>query len=215
MKYTMLATALALALGGTALAGPDPQPAQDPDQPAAGAAPSATSETPAETPSQTPSQQPQQPQQPQQQSTSSSTTSLTGTPQTEGNDTAEAEAEQRAKSLGSVDLLFDFDSANLKTGARTDLVTLARWAKCNAKGAVVLEGHTDVIGSQDYNMKLAGERAGAVREKLIAMGVPSDRIVVTVYGKNGPRRGSQAEDRRVTVRAIATPVQPGDITAQR
>jgi len=184
MKYSMLATALSLALGGgIALASPTPDP-QDSQDPADNSLTPPPEAAPAET-----------------------TTDKTATSQ--------AAAEDKAKSLESVDLLFDFDKADLEHGARTNLLTLARWAKCNPKGAVVLEGHADPRGSQAYNMKLSGERAAAVREKLIEMGVPSDRIVVTVYGENGPRRDTFAEDRRVTVRAIASPVEPHDITAEK
>src|SRR6185312_13481177 len=122
---------------------------------------------------------------------------------------------ERAKNIESVDLLFDTASSDLKPDARTDLLTLARWAKCNPTGAVILEGHADPRGTQDFNMKLSAERAAPVREKLVEMGVPSERIVITVYGENGPRRDSFAEDRRVTVRAAATPVPPADITAER
>ena len=185
MKYSMLATALSLALGsGTALASqspPDPQDSQDPVDDTLTPPPAAAS--------------------------TETTTEKTATNQ--------AAAEDKAKSLESVDLLFDFDSADLENGARTNLLTLARWAKCNPKGAVVLEGHADPRGSQAYNIKLSGERAAAVRSKLIEMGVPSDRIVVTLYGKNGPRRDTFAEDRRVTVRAAATPIKPHDVTAEK
>lgn len=124
-------------------------------------------------------------------------------------------AEDRAKRIEPVDLLFETSSSDLTAGARQELVTLARWAKCNEKGAIILEGHADVRGTQAYNMKLSGERAAVVRQKLIGMGVPSERILVTVYGKNGPRRGTLADDRRVTVRATATPVQASDIVATK
>jgi outer membrane protein OmpA-like peptidoglycan-associated protein len=189
MKYSMLATALTLTLGsGIALASQSPE-AQD-------------SEDPADTPA--------------------TTAPLATSPDQSANDSkqqgkgmSQAAAEDKAKSLESVDLLFDFDSADLESGARTNLLTLARWAKCNPKGAIILEGHADPRGGQAYNMKLSGERAASVREKLVQMGVPSERIVVTLYGENGPRRDTFAEDRRVTVRASATPVEPHDITAEK
>jgi outer membrane protein OmpA-like peptidoglycan-associated protein len=117
--------------------------------------------------------------------------------------------------IAPADLKFATDSAALRPNAREDLLALATWAKCTPRGALILEGHADKRGTQDHNLKLSGERAAMVRQKLIAMGVPSDRIVVTVYGKNGPRRGTLAEDRRVTVRASARPIRPDDITAQR
>jgi outer membrane protein OmpA-like peptidoglycan-associated protein len=188
MKYSMFAATLALALGsGTAFASlaPDPQDSQDP-------ASDQESRTPA----------------------SSSDEPQANAAEQNANEQP-IDPVERAKGLQPVDVLFEFDSARLGVGTRNELLTLARWAKCNAKGAVILEGHTDSTGTQAYNMKLSGERAASVRAKLIEMGVPSDRIVVTLYGQNGPRRGSAAEDRRVTVRATTSPVQPADITASR
>ena len=122
---------------------------------------------------------------------------------------------EQAKDVQSVDLLFQTDSSQLQMGAHAELVRLAQWARCNPDGAVILEGHADPRGTQNYNLKLSAERAAAVREKLIKMGVPSERIVVTIYGENGPRRATYAEDRRVTVRASTRPVPAGDITAQK
>lgn len=185
MKYSMLATALSLTLGGgVALASQAPaQDAEDPVDDTEAPAPAAASTNPSANDKQ-------------------------------GNDASQA-ANDKAKSLESVDLLFDTNSADLETGARTNLLTLARWAKCNPKGAVILEGHADPRGTQAYNMRLSGERAASVRDKLVEMGVPSERIVVTLYGENGQRRDTFAEDRRVTIRAIATPVEPHDITAEK
>jgi outer membrane protein OmpA-like peptidoglycan-associated protein len=120
-----------------------------------------------------------------------------------------------ASEIPAADLNFATDSAALKPNARDELLALATWAKCTPRGALILEGHADPRGTQNHNLKLSGERAAMVRQKLIGMGVPSDRIVITVYGKNGPRRPTFAEDRRVTVRASARPIRPEDITAQR
>jgi outer membrane protein OmpA-like peptidoglycan-associated protein len=197
MRYSMLATALSLALGGgTALAAYAPDPANSP----ATGDPMDQEQVPA-TPSTNQTQD-------QERDTD------TSQGKTKGND-QQANASERAKNIESVDLLFDTASSDLTADARTDLLTLARWAKCNPDGAVILEGHADPRGTQDFNMKLSAERTAAVRAKLVEMGVPSERIVITVYGENGPRRDTFAQDRRVTVRAAATPVPPADITAER
>jgi outer membrane protein OmpA-like peptidoglycan-associated protein len=117
--------------------------------------------------------------------------------------------------IAPANLLFDTDSATLPGNSRSQLEAVATWAKCNPNGAVILEGHADIRGPADYNMRLSSERAASVRQKLIQLGVPSSRIVVTVYGEFGPRRGSLQADRRVVVRAVARPVPKNDITAQR
>src|SRR5262245_5718367 len=129
-------------------------------------------------------------------------------------------AAEKAKNIQSVDLLFETSSAQLTATARDQLENLARWAKCNENGAVILEGHADRRGTQDYNLMLSAQRAAVVRGKLIDMGVPSERIVVTVFGKNGPQRPTLAENRRVTVRATSSPIEakalePETTTARR
>ena len=110
-----------------------------------------------------------------------------------------------------VDLLFDTDSASLKADATADLQDLATWARCHKDAAVILEGHADQTGPKDYNVKLSARRAAEVRAKLIAMGVPSERIIVTVYGENAPPRATLAENRRVTVRPAEKPVTAGEL----
>lgn len=115
----------------------------------------------------------------------------------------------------STDLLSDTASANLRADADTKLKELADWANCNPKGALILEGHADPRGTQAFNMELSAKRAATVREKLVGMGVRSDRIVISVYGENGPSRGSLQADRRVTVRPAETPVEAAEITPQQ
>ena len=117
-----------------------------------------------------------------------------------------------SSSIENVDLFFALDSATLDEAASSELETLADWAKCDSRNAIILEGYADPTGTKVHNLKLSGERAAVVRQRLIDMGVPSGRIVVTVYGENGERRDSRSEDRRVTARATETPVSPEDLS---
>jgi len=116
-----------------------------------------------------------------------------------------------SKSVQNVDLFFDTNSADLAATATSDLQALADWAKCSSHNAIILQGYADPRGTKDHNLTLSGERAAAVRQKLIDMGVPSKRIVVTLYGENGPRRANFQEERRVTARAAGTPIAPEDL----
>ncbi len=186
MKYRILATSLVCALG------------------AHGAFAQGTSDDP-NTSSGGTTQTSQPTSQPQQKSQASPTS------QTTQNKTASADVQN----VQSIDVLFDTDSAQLKAGADAKLKDLADWAACNTKGALLLEGHADPRGTQAYNMELSAKRAAAVRQKLVDMGVRSDRIVISVYGKNGPSRGSLQADRRVTVRPAETPVEASEISAMR
>ena len=104
------------------------------------------------------------------------------------------------------EIFFDTDSADLDTAENeTGLQDLANWAKCKSTHIIKLDGHADKRGSVEYNAKLAEQRADAVRDKLVDLGAPPDRIVVTVYGKVGEQRGSLAENRRVEAVAEKQP----------
>jgi outer membrane protein OmpA-like peptidoglycan-associated protein len=121
--------------------------------------------------------------------------------------------ESTMSGVQNVDLFFATDSAQLSAAATADLQKLADWARCDTRNAIILEGYADPRGTKNHNLKLSGERAATVREKLIQMGVPSARIVVTVYGENGKRRATNADERRVSARATATPIAPKDLSA--
>jgi hypothetical protein len=97
------------------------------------------------------------------------------------------------------ELKFKFDSAALQADAPAALDRVAAFASANRDAKIVLDAHTDPIGTADYNVKLAIRRAESVRAKLTAMGVPGDQIVFAVYGEDGRRRASYAEDRRVSI----------------
>jgi len=108
-----------------------------------------------------------------------------------------------------MDVFFDTASSSLTYANDTELQKLAAWAKCKKTNVIKLEGHADPRGTVDYNTALSGDRAKAVQEKLIALGAPKDRIVVTLYGELGKRRDTFAEDRRVTAMPSKEPAIVG------
>jgi len=116
------------------------------------------------------------------------------------------------KEVANVDLFFETDSSELADGATADLQKLADWAKCHSTNAIILQGYADPRGTKDHNQKLGAARAASVRQQLISMGVPSKRIVVSVYGENGPKRESNAKARRVTAEAKTAPITPEDLS---
>ena len=111
-----------------------------------------------------------------------------------------ARADRQAKSsqvLGEVK--FRFDSAALPANAPRALDGAVRFAAAHPGHRIVLDAHCDPIGTSPYNVRLAIRRAESVRAQLVARGVPADQIVLAVYGEDGARRASYAEDRRVTL----------------
>ena len=109
----------------------------------------------------------------------------------------------------AMDVLFDTDSSELTAADDAALQQLANWAKCKSTHIIKLDGHADPRGSVEYNAKLAENRAKAVTERLIELGAPKDRIVVTLYGELGERRATFAEDRRVSAVAEKEPAIVG------
>lgn len=67
----------------------------------------------------------------------------------------------------AADVLFDFDKAGIRPEARAALKQVAALIRERARGAARIEGHTDSKGSDEYNLKLSGRRAEAVRDWLV------------------------------------------------
>ncbi|MBF0335333.1 MAG: OmpA family protein, partial [Alphaproteobacteria bacterium] len=108
------------------------------------------------------------------------------------------------------DVLFETGSATLKPGAALTLAPLADHLRANPRQQAVIQGHTDSIGSADYNESLSQARAEAVRGFLIAQGVAPQRLAARGFGENYPRAsndtaaGRQA-NRRVEVQLAEAP----------
>jgi outer membrane protein OmpA-like peptidoglycan-associated protein len=86
--------------------------------------------------------------------------------------------------LMPTDLLFDYDSANLREGATASLQKLGRLIQRNPQAIFKVEGHTDSFGSEEYNMELSERRAETVKDWLVQnMGIDTGRIQTQGYGK--------------------------------
>ena len=94
------------------------------------------------------------------------------------------------------ELTFRTDSDQLKWGANRKLGRVAGWAVANPRGVVVVEGHADARGPEDYNLDLSLRRAYTARHELVQAGVPPERIVIVGYGEQGPQRKN---NRRATI----------------
>jgi outer membrane protein OmpA-like peptidoglycan-associated protein len=81
--------------------------------------------------------------------------------------------------LGNV--LFEYDKADLKPGARQDLLQLVETLKQQPNRNVPIEGHTDSRGSASYNRDLSLCRAQAVQDFLLRNGISPDRIVTRAW----------------------------------
>jgi outer membrane protein OmpA-like peptidoglycan-associated protein len=109
----------------------------------------------------------------------------------------QAKQTDRGMVLTLGDVLFDTGRATLKPGADRTIDRLAQALKDNPNTKVQIEGHTDSVGGDDYNMALSERRAEAVSDALRMRGVPSDRYEEKGLGKDFPvASNSTAEGRQ-------------------
>src|SRR5215510_9828862 len=81
-------------------------------------------------------------------------------------------------------VFFAHRSAELSVRARTAIEAQAQWLKRKPGLIIMVEGHADDSGTSDDNMALSRQRADAVRQRLIELGVAADRVRVTAFGRN-------------------------------
>ncbi len=111
----------------------------------------------------------------------------------------------RSRAALPSDLLFEYDSAQLRETARLGLMKLAMLIDRNPQMFCILEGHSDLFGQSGYNLNLSRQRGQAVRDWLTeSMRLDGSRIVVRGYGSTQPKvlEGSieeQAVNRRVDI----------------
>ena len=89
--------------------------------------------------------------------------------------------------LDSSQIEFDFNKAELRPRNREVLARIAGVLLTFDNYGVQIFGHTDNIGTEEYNQKLSEERAAAVREYLVEAGVSSDVMSTLGMGKGSPR----------------------------
>lgn len=102
----------------------------------------------------------------------------------------------------SRDILFDFDSKQIKKDFGPVLNNVVQIMQANPTLKITVEGHTDSTGSQLYNQKLSEQRALAVKQTLIQQGVHADRLQNQGFGETKPvasntTREGRANNRRV------------------
>jgi len=84
------------------------------------------------------------------------------------------------------DVLFDFNKYTLKPEAREKMAKVSGILLAYPGLKIQLEGHTDSVGSDEYNQKLSEQRADAVRDYLTQQGVPANNVTGVGLGKSDP-----------------------------
>lgn len=109
---------------------------------------------------------------------------------------------------------FDFDKSNVKPGEVTKLETVAAKMKTlGADKALLIEGHADERGTEEYNRALGERRALEVRSTLIRLGLDPANVVTISYGEDRPavpghNEAVWAKNRRAQIVLLTKPAGP-------
>lgn len=117
---------------------------------------------------------------------------------------AELEAKQtdRGMVLTLGDVLFDTGRAELKAGAMSTVDRLAAFLRDNPERTVTVEGYTDSVGGDAYNLTLSDRRAGAVKAALLERGIAASRVMATGFGEAKPVASNDTAEGRQRNRRI-------------
>jgi len=106
-------------------------------------------------------------------------------------------------------VFFDTNKATVKGTSAETLNKLAAIFKEYPKSNILVEGHTDSAGPEDYNWSLSQKRAESVSRYLVAQGIDSSRFTTKWYGETQPRESNEtsagkAKNRRVELAIVAS-----------
>lgn len=108
------------------------------------------------------------------------------------------------------DVLFESGRSEVKPGAQNSLGKLADFLKQYPTRHILIEGHTDNIGSASYNEGLSQRRASAVESSLMRMGVPANRVTTAGYGKEYPIAANSSDTNRALNRRVEVYIADND-----
>ena len=83
-------------------------------------------------------------------------------------------------------IYFEYNKSNIRPEYQPVLENISKWMAKNNESQLLVEGHCDERGTDEYNLALGERRALAVRRYLIALGVSSDRVHTISYGEEKP-----------------------------
>lgn len=84
------------------------------------------------------------------------------------------------------DAFFEYDSSTLTQQAREALQASASWLKGYPQYGLLVEGHCDERGTEQYNLALGDRRANAARDYLVSLGIDANRVRTISYGEERP-----------------------------
>src|SRR4051812_1205271 len=80
---------------------------------------------------------------------------------------------QNREALAANTVHFDYDKSSIRSNEQKNVAAVADYLKANSEKAVLVEGHCDERGTDEYNRALGVRRAGAIRDELVRLGIGS------------------------------------------
>ncbi len=99
-------------------------------------------------------------------------------------------------------ILFAFDKSDLSTTSQSNLNDLVSILNKYPDTDIEIQGHTDNVGTVEYNQGLSERRAGAVSSYIKAKGIPGSRISLKGYGASAPKYPNDTEEGRAQNRRV-------------
>ncbi|HTF95023.1 MAG TPA: OmpA family protein [Cellvibrio sp.] len=117
---------------------------------------------------------------------------------------AELNAKQTERGLVVTlgDVLFETGKSDLKSGAAANLGKLVTFLNQEPERSLVIEGHTDSVGSESYNQTLSQNRADSVKAFLLGQGVAANRITAVGKGESAPVASNDSSSGRQMNRRV-------------
>jgi outer membrane protein OmpA-like peptidoglycan-associated protein len=112
------------------------------------------------------------------------------------------------------DVLFDTGKAALKSGAASNLAKLATFLNQYPDRSVLIEGHTDTVGNEDYNQGLSQRRANSVKDWLMNQGIKSERLMASGKGEVSPVSSNENATGRQLNRRVEVIIENTSPTGQ-
>lgn len=105
-------------------------------------------------------------------------------------------------------IYFDFDRDEIRPSEREAIQQVANYMSSYPELGLIIEGHTDDVGTNEYNRALGERRALAVMNAMNEYGIGVERIRTISYGEDSPAaQGTDAESRALNRRAVMLPAQ--------
>ncbi|MBQ2076741.1 MAG: PD40 domain-containing protein [Bacteroidales bacterium] len=120
-----------------------------------------------------------------------------------GNDLYGGQKNNLSDTVEICNIYFDFDKSDITDKYKETLDKLSEYMKDNPGCKIEIGGHTDNVGSDEYNMLLSGRRARAVKDYLVAKGVKQDKVIEKKYGEGSPIASNNTSSTRKYNRRVA------------